>query len=307
MRAILSLVLLLTLSLGAVACAGGSASGDGSDGAIAVVASVYPLALAASRVGGDQVTVTNLTPPGVEPHDLELTPDDLQAIAEADLVVYLGGGFQPAVEDAVEAEATGVVIDALDGIEPRDAPPGGEHADEAEIDPHVWLDPALYSDIVDRIAAGLGEVRGGADGDRFTANAEDVGVELSALDDEFRGGLARCGTRVMITSHAAFGYLAAAYDLEQRAISGLAPESEPDPDRIAELAAEASAEGVTTIFTEDLVPPDVAETLAAEAGVDTAVLSPLEGLTDEQEAAGDDYLSVMRRNLETLRDGLDCT
>ena len=111
----------------------------------------------------------------------------------------------------------------------------------------------------------------------------------------------------MITSHAAFGYLAAAYDLEQRAISGLAPESEPDPDRIAELAAEASAEGVTTIFTEDLVPPDVAETLAAEAGVDTAVLSPFEGLTDEQEAAGDDYLSVMRRNLETLRDGLDCT
>ena len=173
MRAILSLVLLATLSLGAVACAGGAASGDGSGDAIEVVASFYPLAFAAGRVGGDRVTVTNLTPPGVEPHDLELTPDDLQAIAEADLVVYLGGGFQPAVEDAVESEATGVVIDALEGIEPRDAPPGGEHADEAAIDPHVWLDPALYSDIVDRIAAGLGEVRGDSDGDRFTANAED--------------------------------------------------------------------------------------------------------------------------------------
>jgi zinc transport system substrate-binding protein len=303
-RAILSLVLPLTFSLGALSCAGAAEMGDASDDGIEVVASFYPLAFAAARVGGDRVTVTNLTPPGVEPHDLELTPDDLQAIAEADLVVYLGGGFQPAVEDAVESEATGVVIDALDGIEPRDASAGD---DEAAIDPHVWLDPALYSGIVDRVAAGLGEAGGGADGDRFTANAEDLGAELSLLDEEFREELERCGTRVMITSHAAFGYLAAAYDLEQRAISGLAPESEPDPDRIAELAAEASAEGVTTIFTEDLVPPDVAETLAAEAGIRTAVLSPLEGLTDEQQAAGDDYLSVMRRNLETLRDGLDCT
>lgn len=307
MRAILSLVLLATLSLGVVGCAGEAEVGDGSDDATEVVASFYPLAFAAARVGGDQMIVTNLTPPGVEPHDLELTPDDLQAIAEADLVVYLGGGFQPAVEDAVEAEATGVVIDALDGIEPRDAPPDGEYAEEGAVDPHVWLDPALYADIVVRIAAGLGEGRGGADGDRFSVDAEDFGVELSQLDAEFREGLARCGTRVMITSHAAFGYLAAAYDLEQRAISGLAPESEPDPDRIAELAAEAKAQGVTTIFTEDLVPPDVAETLAAEAGIRTAVLSPLEGLTEEQEAAGDDYLSVMRRNLETLRDGLDCT
>ena len=111
----------------------------------------------------------------------------------------------------------------------------------------------------------------------------------------------------MITNHAAFAYLAAAYDLEQRAISGISPESEPDPDRIAELASQASADGVTTIFTEDLVSPEVAQTLAAEAGVDTTVLSPVEGLTDEQQVAGEDYLSVMRLNLEALRDGLVCT
>ncbi|MGZ8597282.1 MAG: metal ABC transporter substrate-binding protein [Actinomycetota bacterium] len=311
MRAILSLVLVLALA--AVGCGRGPEPGNGGDGSIDVVASFYPLAFAAERAGGDAVTVTNLTPPGVEPHDLELTPDDLQSIAEADVVVYLGGGFQPVVEDAVEAEATGVTIDAFEGIEPPPAPsaegPGDESAEPLEeaSDPHVWLDPILYSGIVTRIATALDEVDGVADADRFAANAEDFGVELSTLDDEFRRGLARCGTRVMITNHAAFGYLAAAYDLEQRAISGISPESEPDPERIAELTAQANAEGVTTIFTEDLVSPEVAETLAAEAGIDTAVLSPLEGLTDEQEAAGDDYLSVMRQNLEALRDGLVCT
>ena len=170
----------------------------------------------------------------------------------------------------------------------------------------MWLDPVLYSGIAARVATAIGEVEA-RDGARVAANAGDLDEDLMTLDAEFRRGLARCDTRMMITNHAAFGYLAAAYGLEQHAILGLSPESEPNPLRIAELAAEARAEGVTTVFTEELVAPEVAETLAAEAGVDTAVLSPLEGLTDEQEAAGDDYLSVMRRNLETLRDGLGCS
>ncbi|HET6714948.1 MAG TPA: metal ABC transporter substrate-binding protein [Actinomycetota bacterium] len=269
-----------------------------------VVASFYPLAFAAERAGGEGVSVRNLTPPGVEPHDLELTPDDLEAIAEADVVVYLGGGFQSVVEDAVEAEATGITVDVFEGIDPLRAPSGDE-GDNGSADPHVWLDPVLYSGIAARVATEIGEVEA-RDGARVAANAGDLDEDLMTLDAEFRRGLARCDTRVMITNHAAFGYLAAAYGLEQHAISGLSPESEPNPQRIAELAAEARAEGVTTVFTEDLVAPEVAETLAAEAGLDTAVLSPLEGLTDEQEAAGDDYLSVMRRNLEVLRDGLVC-
>jgi zinc transport system substrate-binding protein len=301
MRAILSLVLTLAI----IGCARESEPGDGRGGSIEVVASFYPLAFAAERVGGAGVFVRNLTPPGVEPHDLELTPDDLEAIAEADVVVYLGGGFQSVVEHAVEAEATGITVDALEGIDPLPGPSGDED-DDGSGDPHVWLDPVLYSGIASRVATAIGEVAA-RDAARVAANADDLDEELVTLDAEFRLGLARCDTRVMITNHAAFGYLAAAYDLEQHAISGISPESEPDPQRIAELAAEARAEGVTTVFTEDLVSPEVAETLAAEAGLDTAVLSPLEGLTDEQEAAGDDYLSVMRRNLEVLRDGLVCT
>jgi len=301
MRAILSLVLIVA----SMSCSGGAPSGGASDDPISVVASFYPLAHAAEQVGEGDVVVTNLTPPGVEPHDLELTPDDLEVIADADVVIVARGGFQPAVEEAVDAVATGIVVDVLEGVDLLPPAEAGD-GDELDGDPHVWLDPAIYADIVDRVVTALGEAGGAAEGRRFDAAAASFRRRLSALDREFREGLADCGTRVMITNHAAFAYLAAAYALEQEPIAGLSPASEPDPRRIAALAAEARAAGVTTIFTEDLVSPEVAETLAAEAGIGTAVLSPLEGLTEEQLASGDDYMSVMRRNLQTLRDGLDC-
>ena len=282
---------------------GGLADGDADAAAastLVVVAGFYPLAYAAERVGGDAVSVTDLTPTGTEPHDLELTPDDLVSIAEADVVVYLGGGFQTAVEDAAMAESTGTTVDVLAAVEPAPDPSG-----EGAPDPHVWLDPALFAEIVDGVAAAFGEALP-VDAATFLANARSVRADLASLDRRYRRRLAACDSRVMITNHAAFGYLAAAYGLQQEAISGPSPESEPDAARIATLAADASAAGVTTVFTEDLVSPEVAESLAAEAGLETAVLSPLEGLTQEQVAAGDDYLSVMGRNLEVLRDGLGC-
>jgi zinc transport system substrate-binding protein len=293
-----------------VVSACGADPADTDDGSIAVVTSFYPLAFAAERIGGDAVTVTNLTPPGVEPHDLELTPEDLEAIGTADIVVYLGGGFQPAVEEAVAAEATGGTIDVAEGIDLRPSSEGGVEGDTrdegAMLDPHLWLDPRLFGEVV----AGMADSMAAADpsqAERFAAAAADLDEELSALDARFRTELDDCSTRVMVTNHAAFGYLAAAYGLRQESISGISPEAEPDPRRLAELADLVVEEGVSTVFTEELVSPAVAETLAREAGVTTATLNPLEGLTDEQIAAGEDYLSVMRANLETLRDGLGCS
>lgn len=307
----LSLVILL---VGACGADGSSPSGGDR---VNVVAAFYPLADAARRVGGANVDVVNLTPPGVEPHDLELTADDLEAIAGADVILYLGSGFQPAIEDAVTNEATGVALDALAGQELLAAPADdhgdeeGKGADEHEGeqgvigDPHVWLDPMRFA----VVSAAIGDTLADADpanAEGYHARASSFSDELAELDEEFRAGLAVCDGRVLFVNHAAFGYLATAYDLEQEAISGISPGAEPDPARLAELREEAMADGVTTVFTESLVSPDVAETLAAEVGVATAVLNPLEGLTPEQDAAGDDYLSVMRENLETLRDGLSC-
>jgi zinc transport system substrate-binding protein len=263
-----------------------------------VVASVYPLAYAAERLGGDGVQVVNLTPPGVEPHDLELTADDLEAIASADAVLMLGGGFQPAVEDAVAAAATGAVIDVAKGVAtlPSEDPDG-----ELAFDPHVWLDPARFRAIVEHVAGALEEA-GVPTQERATALLR----SLDNLRARYDHGLAGCAGEMLVTNHAAFGYLAEAYGLEQEAISGLAPEAEPDPARLAELAETIAEQGVTTIFSEALLPADVAETLAAEAGIRVAILDPLEGLSPERLDAGEDYLSVMARNLEVVREGLGC-
>jgi zinc transport system substrate-binding protein len=298
------LAFLVAVSL--AACVGGSA--EDKPGDLVVVASFYPLAEAARRVGGPDVTVHNLTPPGVEPHDLELAPDDLELLLTADVVLYVGAGFQPAVEDAI-ADVEGRAVDVLEGIQTLEpAEDGGEeHEDEAEVtaDPHVWLDPILFAEIVDRVANVFADVSPER-ADAVRKNAQAFEAELRSLDEEYTAGLEDCDGSALVVNHAAFGYLAAAYGLEQHPISGISPEAEVDPARLAELRDLVEREGVTTIFTEELASPEVAETLAAEAGVRTAVLNPLEGLTEEQVDAGEDYLSVMRQNLLALKDGLGC-
>jgi zinc transport system substrate-binding protein len=289
----------------AASCGTDAGSGSPGDG-LSIVASFYPLSEAAARVGGPVAAVTNLTPPGVEPHDLELDPEQVAEIADADLVLYLGEGFQPAVQDAVGVVAEGEPVDLLQAIgEARSTSEPGEPSGEDVVDPHVWLAPNLMRRIVDSIAERLSRLDPAhAAGFRTRAGAFDA--DLVGLDEEYRSGLSSCRRRVLITSHAAFGYLADRYGLTQEPITGLSPEAEPDPEHLAQLAAEVQRTGTTTIFTETLVSPKVAQTLAGEAGVTTAVLNPLEGLTQQQVQAGDDYLSVMRSNLAALRRGLDC-
>jgi zinc transport system substrate-binding protein len=259
-----------------------------------VVAAFYPLAWAAEEVGGRRVSVANLTPPGTEPHDLELTPDQRDAIEDADVVLVLGEGFQPAVEDAAAARDAGTV-ELLRRLGIRDTD-----------DPHVWLDPELMARIVDETARALSaaDPRGAR---RYAANAAAVTEQLAALDARYTTGLADCQRRLVVTAHAAFGYLAAAYGLRQEGVAGLAPDAEPNPARLAKLADLVEREGVTTVFTEELVSPDLARTLAREAGgVAVAVLNPLEGLTAKELRAGDDYVTVMDRNLARLRAALGC-
>ncbi len=274
-----------------------------------VVASFYPLAYVVEEVGGDDVVLENLTPPGAEPHDLELTPGQTRALAEADLVVYLGRGFQPSVEDAI-GELDVALLDALDSQEDLlDAPGHDEeevyedegHVDEAPIDPHVWLDPARLGALADVVAGRLARLDA-ANAGSFRANAADLRSRLTELDQNFREGLARCERSTIVTSHEAFGYLADAYGLEEIGVSGIDPEAEPSPGRLAEVAEFVRQNDVTTIFFEVLVSPQIAETIAREVGIETARLDPLEGPPAEG-----DYFTAMRSNLDALRHGLGCT
>jgi zinc transport system substrate-binding protein len=308
--------LTVLLLLAGVSCGGTSGAGDREG--TQVVASFYPLAFVAEEVGGSLVEVVNLTPPGAEPHDLELTAGQVRDLAEADLIVYLGDGFQPSVEDAIgELDGDVVITDVLstqeelleavphegeeEGAHAEDEHAEDEHAEEGQSDPHVWLDPQRTAAIARLLGERLGEV----DPDNastYQENAEALETRLSALDADYRDGLAQCERRSLVTSHEAFGYLAQAYSLEEIGVAGIDPEAEPSPGRLAEVADFVRAEGVTTIYFEVLVSPAVAETLAEETGVATARLDPLEGAPEQG-----DYFFAMRANLDALRQGLGCS
>ncbi|WP_293780885.1 metal ABC transporter solute-binding protein, Zn/Mn family [uncultured Aeromicrobium sp.] len=326
----LSVLSALVVSALALSACGSDSSEDDTGDRVQVVASFYPAQFIAERVGGDHVDIETLTAPGGEAHDLELTAQQIGAVQSADVVVYLDG-FQTAVDEAVEqAERdAATTVDLADGVELLDAEDAHDHAHEGEdthdhaheeegahshdeeshdhdhggIDPHLWLDPTNLQPAARSLADALSE----ADPDHaddYAANAQALVEDLTALDEDFSTGLATCERRDFVTSHAAFAYLAHAYDLHQLPIAGIDPAAEPTTAQLAEITELVQREGITTIFTETLASPALAETVARETGATTATLDPIEGLTDE--TSDQDYLSIMRANLAALQKANDC-
>lgn len=289
----------------AVTTAACASEGRGDAGRLNVVAAFYPLAEASREVGGAAVSVRDLTPAGSEPHDLELRPSDLARIRVADVVLYLGRGFQPALEDAVETlPDRSRAVDLLEGLPLLPGEDDG-YVGEASADPHVWLDPILMERIAQRVADEFSE-RMPEERDGFASRTASYVASLEELDRLFTESLRTCERREVVTSHAAFGYLVQRYGLRQIAISGLSPEAEPSPRRLEEVARFAREHGVSTIFFETLVSPRVAQAVARTVGATTAVLNPIEGLTPEQQNARENYISLMRHNLDALAKGLRC-
>jgi zinc transport system substrate-binding protein len=278
---------------------------------LTVVSAFYPLQFVAQHVAGEHATVASLTQPGAEPHDLELTPRQVASLTTASLVIYQKG-FQAAVDEAVVQSGNLEVIDTSTVVPLRPLPTTeGDHdhgsvveSDGLEMDPHVWLDPTLLS----RIARAVEEQLSRIDPDHaaeYAHNTKTLVTRLADLDKSYRAGLAHCERTEFITSHAAFGYLAERYHLTQIGISGLSPDAEPSPARIAEVQHEAREHRLTTIFYETLVSPAVAKAIAGDLGLATDVLDPIEGITGE--SRGQDYLSVMASNLAALRKAGGCS
>lgn len=322
LRRPLTAAALAPLAFGLAAC---GSDGSGGSGDVTVVAGAYPFAYVVERIGGTMVDVDNLTQPGVEPHDVELTAKQLGALTEADLVVYLHG-FQQQLDDGLDEtdlpdEARLDVADVVDLLDATDdghtEHSADDHADEHDgedgdehdhdhggTDPHVWLDPQRMTQIADAVADRLAEIDPD-NADAYRANADKLDQDLTTLDQEFRTGLKTCETRSFVTSHAAFGYLADAYDLTQIPIAGIEPNTEPSTQQLATIVDLVKNEGITTIFTEELTSPRTADTIARETGATTAVLSPIEGLTDD--TADEDYFSLMRENLAALQEANRCS
>jgi zinc transport system substrate-binding protein len=303
----------LTATVGLAALTGCSVStaADGkSDGKLDVVASFYPMQYLAEQIGGTHVHVTTLTQPGQEPHDLEISTQQMVRLQSADAVVYLKD-LQPAVDAAVAQSEIKTKIDAtsLTTLEKHGNEVGGHAAahdsskgeESGATDPHIWLDPVKYAEV----ASGVGKALEKADpkhAAQYEKNTATLLKKLSALDTQYKTGLANTRTKVFITTHAAFGYLAERYGLTEEAINGLDPESEPSANRVKDLEKMAKADGVSTVFYETLVSDKTAKTVAGDAHLKTDVLDPIEGITGKSK--GSDYLQVMESNLKALQTAL---
>jgi zinc transport system substrate-binding protein len=267
---------------------------------IPVVVTFYPLAEFTRQVGGDLVTVRNLTPAGTEPHDFDPSPKDLVAIQTAKLFVYNGAGIEVWLDKATnDIQKKTTLVETVAGIDLL----GGQ--DDTRHDPHVWLDPLLAAQQVENIKNGLIAVDP-THAAVYTENATKYQQQLSVLDSDFREGLSTCKSRSIVTSHNAFAYVAKRYDLTVKSISGLSPDEEPSPKKLAEVVQFTKTNEVKYIFFETLVSPKLAETIAQETGAQILVFNPLEGLTEEEEVAGKNYISVQRENLEALHTALGC-
>jgi zinc transport system substrate-binding protein len=275
-------------------------SSHASNGKLQIAAGFYPLQYAAQRVGGDLVDVSNLTQPGAEPHDLELSFKETSEVADADLVVF-EKGLQPAVDEAVANTATGATLDAatVADLQPFAA---GDDMEHGELDPHFWQDPARMADLGDAIAVQLSDLDPDHAAD-YRANAASLRHDLESLDKEYADGLSSCQRSTIVVSHDAFGYLAK-YGLTMAPIAGLSPGAEPTPVDLSRLHLLIQSDGITTVFGERLVSPKLAETLAHDLGVRTAILDPIEGLTGQ--TSSEDYLSLMRGNLAQLEKANGC-
>jgi zinc transport system substrate-binding protein len=290
-----SLPVLVLLTALAASC-----TSSGSSGKATVLASAYPFAWAAEQVAGPDATVTDLVKSGAEPHDIELSPRQVAALQQADLVIYLHG-FQAAVDAAVPDAKRGAALDLTGVVDVQPPDSGLTVATKGGADPHVWLDPTRMRAIVQSVATRLAE-QDPKHAAGYTARARTTDAKLAALDGLLRQSLQHCARTDIVTSHTAFAYLARRYGLHQIGIAGLSPDAEPAPRRLAQVATFAKRNHVTTIFFESLVDPKLAQTVASEIGARTAVLDPIEGVKH-----GDDYLSVMRRNAATLHTALGCT
>src|SRR3954468_1563074 len=264
-----------------------------------VVASFYPLQYVAQRVVGEHAEVTNLTAPGVEPHDVELSPRQVARISGATAVFY-EKGLQPAVDDAVKNNGPDHRVDAAAAVHLRH----GDSSEGGDVDPHFWLDPALLAQAAQKFTAEMSRADPAHAAD-FAAGNDRLQIDLQRLDRDYRTGLAHCTTRTVVVSHDAFEYLGARYGLDVHPITGLSPDAEPSARPLSELADLSRKDKITTVFSERLASPRLADTLAGDLGIHTAVLDPIEGLTSSN--SDDDYLSLMRANLEALREAGECS
>jgi len=268
-----------------------------------ITTSFYPLYYLSQQIAGDKANVINITPAGAEPHDYEPTAQDIAQIENSKLLVLDGTGLESwgsSIKQNLDPKNT-TVLTVGEGLINQQVMENGQKV----IDPHIWLSPPLVKQIVDKIAQAFIQIDP-VNTSYYQANADALKTKLDSLDVQYKQGLANCAEKNIITSHAAFGYLATTYGLNQVPIAGLSPDAEPSPQQLADIVKFAKANNVKYIFFESLVSPKLSDTIATEVGAKTLVLNPIEGLTNDEIAQGKTYFTEMQNNLTNLRIALQC-
>lgn len=318
-KTLISIVLVIVLFIGLALFAFAINNNSKNNSNTNVSTTFYPLYDFTNNVGGKKINVNNITPAGAEPHDYEPTPQQLATANDGALFVYNGAGLEPWVDNFLKTYKNTVVsgsqnIELLKSDHSHDNEQGeiphaeeeaASHSDEQAYDPHYWLDPVLAIQTVNNIKDGLIKVDP-TNTDYYTNNADTYIKKLESLNTDFENGLKTCQTRTVVTSHDYFQYMAKRYNLNIVSISGLSPDAEPSTQTLAEVTKAVKDNGIKYIFFESLASPKLSETIARETGAQTILFNPLEGLTDEEQKAGKDYISVQKENLANLRTALSC-
>lgn len=306
--------LILTVSILLMACSnGGTSQVKREEDKLNVYSSFYPMYDFAKKIGKDKINIKNLIPAGTEPHDWEPTPKDLVNIGDSDVFIYSGAGMESWIDkvsenvknddmDMVEASKG---IDLLDSEEKESSKnKSSDEHEHGEYDPHVWLDPENAKIQMKNIKDAFSKADP-KNKDFYEKNYEENVVKLDSLDQKFKDEIGKTKNKDIVVAHEAFGYLCNAYGINQIAIEGLSPDSEPDAARMVEITNFAKKNNIKYIFFEELVSSKVSNTLAKEVGAKTEVLNPLEGLTDKQIKDGEDYFSIMEKNLKSILKALE--
>jgi zinc transport system substrate-binding protein len=302
----LVITILAVIAIAAIAIVVGITTSTKKDSELSVVATFYPLQDFALAIGGTKVSVENMTPAGSEPHDFEPTAKSLAEASKSQIFIYNGTGMEPWVKDFL-SDYSGQAVSAAAGLSLLGHEEDEEEEEHEELtsDPHFWLDPNRAQIIVDNILVAFKQADP-ANANYYDQNATDYKAKLVALDDDFRSGLGTCSLDTIVTTHNAFAYVADRYQFKVVSIAGISPDEEPSPAKLAEITDLVREKNISYIFLEELASSKLADTLANETGVQTAVLDPIEGLSADNADTGQNYLSLQRQNLATLRTALVC-
>ncbi len=296
-------ILIVAIALFAFVVVQRNPNGQGkANGKLQVAASFYPLYYFTTQIAGDKAEVLNITPSGSEPHDYDPSAGDIAKIEKGNLLVLNGGveAWGNKIKDNLKGTNVQVVI-AGQGLLTQQVEENGQN----QIDPHVWLDPVLAKQEAHAIAEEFVKIDP-ANTTYYRQNEKALDTKFDALDAEYKAGLATCQEKDIITSHAAFGYLATRYGLTQVTVTGLSPDAEPSAQQLADVVAFAKLHNVKYIFFEKLISPKLSETVATEVGAKTLVLDPIEGVSGDDIKAGKNYYTIMQDNLKNLQTALSC-